>query len=189
MDRHVFQFFFFVALLCWFINLPSVLRKLENSVLSGSDEQLGCLCLAASLLYGASLTFLLSSTCLCEQSTNQECQSVSVVSELRRHLWMIDKSTKIYTLFWSLFCRVTIIRFDLDWDLDLFVFFSNNLCSWITFCYCSELLLSVLGEFSPQKSLDKRRKSAPTFTLAGLLRTGTSPDRMEEWFSSLGRLI
>lgn len=95
-----FSIFFLVALFCWFItvNLPSVPTKLENRVLSGSDEQLGCLCLAASLLYGASLTFLLSSTCLCEQSTNQERQSVSVMSELWRHLWMIDKSTKIYTL-------------------------------------------------------------------------------------------
>lgn len=99
MDRHVFLYFSWLHSSAGLLNLPSVPRKLENRVLSGSDEQLGCLCLAASLLYGASLTFLLSSTCLCEQSTNQERQSVSVMRELWRHLWMIDKSTKIYTLF------------------------------------------------------------------------------------------
>lgn len=37
----------------------------------------------------------------------------------------------------------------------------------------------MFGKFSPQKSLDKCCKSAPTFALAGLFRTGTSPDRME----------
>lgn len=95
-----FSIFFFVALFCWFINLPSVPRKCQSSVLSGSDEHLGCLCLAASLLYGASLTFLLSSTCLCEQSTNQECLSVSLSWVSCGIIWRgtIDKRTKIYTI-------------------------------------------------------------------------------------------
>lgn len=115
-------------------------------------------------------------------------QSVSWVSCGVIHGWLI-KAQRFISPFWSLFCSVTIIWFDLDWDQDLFLFFSNYLCSWITFCCCSELLLSVFGEFSPQKSSDKRCNSAPTFALAGLFRTGTSPDRMEEWFSSLGRLI
>lgn len=150
MDRHVFQLFSSLRSSAGL--LTSVPRKCQNSVLSGSDEQLGCLCLAASLLYGASLTFLLSSTCLCEQSTDQECPSVSLSWVSCGVIYGRLIKAQRFTPFWSVFCSVTIIWFDLDWDQDLFLFVSNYLCSWITFCYCSELLLSVFGEFSPQKS-------------------------------------
>lgn len=93
------------------------------------------------LLYGASFTFLPSSTCLCEQHTHQGFQSVSVMTELHHHLRMIDKIAKSYRVL-SVFCSITIIALVLNSNQDLVLFCFKYLCSCKHGLFTFLLLLS-----------------------------------------------